>query len=51
MWSIAVGNSDKASDGVPVAKPNAKNAIALATNLSMRFGGFDDNALKKNSNI
>ncbi len=34
-----------------VAKPNAKNAIALATNLSARFGDFDDSTLKRKNNI
>jgi hypothetical protein len=32
-------------------KPNTKNAIALATDLSAGFGDFDDSTLKKNNNI
>lgn len=51
MQNIVEGSSGKASAGVPVAKPNAKNAIALATNLSARFGDFDDSTLKRKNNI
>ncbi len=40
MRSIAEDGSGKASAGIHVAKPNAKNAIALATNLSAEFGDF-----------
>jgi len=47
MRSIAEGGSGKSRAGVSIAKPNAKNAIALATNSSVGFGDFDDSTLKK----
>ncbi|KAB3547302.1 MAG: hypothetical protein C5617_004395 [ANME-2 cluster archaeon] len=47
MRSIAEGGSGKSRAGVSIAKPNAKNTIALATNSSAGFGDFDDSTPKK----